>query len=153
MDCFIEAGYDRETIIILQDCRLFLQAVTLSDICTADGLCTSLQAWQGQHNESIYRPGWINTYNPRKKNGTRGEKCFVVCFSSPIPTLDHCFSPLVIGFPLLMMHGCGGSTLDPDHCLNDRMDDGSDGQEFNPIDGRTNTPHRQNGELKSSPQC
>ena len=39
MDCFIEAGYNQDTILVLQDCRLYLQAVTLSDICTADALC------------------------------------------------------------------------------------------------------------------
>ena len=90
---------------------------------------------------------------PERQNGTCGDKCFGVCFSFPIPNLDHCFFPLAIGFPHMMTHGYGGSTLDPDHCLNDGMDDGSDGQEFNPTDGRTNTPHQQNGELKSSPQC
>ena len=66
MDCFIEAGYDQDTVLVLQDCRLYLQAVTLSNICTADGLCIAPQAWEGKHNDSIHQPRWINTYTPKK---------------------------------------------------------------------------------------
>ena len=90
---------------------------------------------------------------PKRQNGTCGAKCCSVCFSFQIPTLNHCFSPWATGFPQMMTYGCGGNTPDPDHCLKEGTDNGLDGPEFNPIDGRTNTLHQQNGEIRNSQRC
>ena len=47
MDAFIQAGCDRNILKELNECRMFLHAVTLSDIVSADGYKITINAWNG----------------------------------------------------------------------------------------------------------
>jgi hypothetical protein len=62
---FIQIGCTNQELQQLNECRIFLHAVTLSDIVTADGWEITIQAWEGQVNNigtTSYR--W-----PRKHSG------------------------------------------------------------------------------------
>jgi hypothetical protein len=51
MDEFLSAGYDGTTLKELNECRMFLHVVTLSDIVSADGLQITMNAWNGSQDE------------------------------------------------------------------------------------------------------
>jgi hypothetical protein len=58
MDEFLKAGYEGTTLKELNECRMFLHAVTLSDIVSADGLQITINAWnqsQDERGESQYQ--------------------------------------------------------------------------------------------------
>jgi hypothetical protein len=50
IDAFVHQGYSNEELIDLNDCRLYLQATTLADLCTIDGQDISTDAWEGKFN-------------------------------------------------------------------------------------------------------
>jgi hypothetical protein len=52
MVAFARAGFRGPELLKLNNCRMFLQSVTLSDIGMADGKSMSLSAWQGQQDAS-----------------------------------------------------------------------------------------------------
>lgn len=52
MDLFIDALAPQEELKWLNVCRMYLHAVTLSDIVTADGVRVSEDAWSGRRNSS-----------------------------------------------------------------------------------------------------
>ena len=64
MDAFIAQGYSDNDILALNDCRLYLQATTLSDLCSADGLSITHEAWNGICKVSRQEYEWINTHKP-----------------------------------------------------------------------------------------
>jgi hypothetical protein len=51
MNEFIIAGYHGKTLKELNECRMFLHTLTLSDIVTADGLEISMNAWNGVQDD------------------------------------------------------------------------------------------------------
>jgi hypothetical protein len=48
MDSFITHGYKKVELQLLNQCRLYLQALTLSDICSADGKDIVIQIYEGE---------------------------------------------------------------------------------------------------------
>ena len=68
IQAFLDAGFEGEDLKWLNWCRLYLRAVTLSDICTADGQFITKEAWMGrrhEHRRSFYR--WPRTKKPSSK--------------------------------------------------------------------------------------
>jgi hypothetical protein len=51
MDEFIKSGYTGTHLKTLNECRMFLHAVTLSDLATADGKAITLHAWNGTRDD------------------------------------------------------------------------------------------------------
>jgi hypothetical protein len=47
MEHFLQLGYSSQDIRRLNQCRMFLHATTLADICTVDGLFITKDAWNG----------------------------------------------------------------------------------------------------------
>ena len=69
MHLFIDAGYKNNKLLALNVCRMYLHAVTLSDIATADGIYVTQSAWTGQRDHDRKSPYyWPRTYRPG--NGT-----------------------------------------------------------------------------------
>jgi hypothetical protein len=69
MPLFIDAGYKNDKLLALNVCRMYLHAVTLSDIVTADGIYVTQSAWTGQQDhDRKSRYYWPRTYRPG--NGT-----------------------------------------------------------------------------------
>jgi hypothetical protein len=65
MECFLHAGYSGTSLHQLNVCRLFLQAITLSDICTGDGCSISPLAWEGHRDPTRPSPyRWPNQPRP-----------------------------------------------------------------------------------------
>jgi hypothetical protein len=59
MDKFIKAGFHGKQLKQLNECRMYLHAVTLSDISTADGLEITLGAWNGiQEDRGVSQCQW-----------------------------------------------------------------------------------------------
>ncbi len=57
------SGYGGKDLAILNQCRMFLQAIWLSDICTGDRSAIQITAWQGKRSmlgESV----WPIVHNP-----------------------------------------------------------------------------------------
>jgi hypothetical protein len=52
MDAFINAGCDGTMLKELNECRMFLHAVMLSDIASADGCQIAINAWNGSQDDS-----------------------------------------------------------------------------------------------------
>jgi hypothetical protein len=50
MEEFIQIGCTNQELQQLNECRILLHAVTLSDIVTADGWKITIEAWEGQVN-------------------------------------------------------------------------------------------------------
>jgi hypothetical protein len=62
MDEFISAGCQGTMLKELNECRMFLHAVTLSDIASADGCQISINAWNGsQDNRGGSQYQWPRT--------------------------------------------------------------------------------------------
>jgi hypothetical protein len=66
MDAFVDQGFDTDSLAMINECRLFLHAITLADICTADGLALDLSVWLGQrsYNRRYEDSRWIRTCDP-----------------------------------------------------------------------------------------
>ena len=64
MDAFVNFGYDPGSLCLLNESRLYLQAVTLADICTADGLQIDMDIWRGyrSHHYKVGATDWIPTH-------------------------------------------------------------------------------------------
>ena len=57
MEVFVNAGYDEETLKLLNKCRMHLQIITISDVVDGDGVALCPMAMEGRINpgrESIY---------------------------------------------------------------------------------------------------
>lgn len=69
MDAFVDMNYDHDTLATLNECRLFLHATTLADICTADGKGVDTRAWLGQriYSRRYDDSRWIKTCDPGPK--------------------------------------------------------------------------------------
>ena len=69
MSVFIEAEVDQEQLLWLNWCRMYLQAVTVSDIATADGTTIRYSSWHGGRNspkrDSIQ---WPRSERPAEKH-------------------------------------------------------------------------------------
>jgi hypothetical protein len=50
MPLFVAAGYNNDNLVALNVCRMYLHAVTLSDLATADRIYISQTAWIGQRD-------------------------------------------------------------------------------------------------------
>jgi hypothetical protein len=55
---FAAAGFRRSSLVTLNRCRLFLQAVTLADITTGSGNAITTWAWEGQVPPSPMNTSW-----------------------------------------------------------------------------------------------
>jgi hypothetical protein len=66
MDAFVDKGYDEDTMAKLNECRLFLHATTLADMCNADGKSFDMIAWEGKRSPSrrYTETKWIQTCDP-----------------------------------------------------------------------------------------
>ena len=65
VDMFIESLVDQETLKWLNWCRIYLHAVTLSDIVTADGAAITMKAWTGVRDSHLVdRYQWPRTARP-----------------------------------------------------------------------------------------
>ena len=65
MDAFIHHTHDTSILQELNDCRMFLQATTLSHISTADGHNIQHHAWYGTEPSLVQTPpSWPKTYRP-----------------------------------------------------------------------------------------
>ena len=65
MQLFAQEGYAKDKLFSLNVCRMYLQAVTLSNIATADGIFITRQAWNGTRNELRRSPyHWPRTERP-----------------------------------------------------------------------------------------
>jgi hypothetical protein len=60
MELFIDLGYSDDTLQTLNECRMSLKAITLGDLCNADGKHISINSFQGKANLQR-KAGW-----PRK---------------------------------------------------------------------------------------
>jgi hypothetical protein len=70
MQCFADIGYRGDDLQSLNQCQLFLKCVTLSDICSADGVSITFDAYNGKtltrtcsmewprQQPSLPRPSW-----------------------------------------------------------------------------------------------
>jgi hypothetical protein len=58
MLAFASAGYQKDTLSKLNQCRMFLKAVTLSDLCTADGISLTYDAYNGRPSTQCRELGW-----------------------------------------------------------------------------------------------
>lgn len=68
VEAFLVAGYNGPHLRRLNWCRLFLHAITLSDICNADGSQLTILAWEGERDPSVksqYR--WPSLPRPSAK--------------------------------------------------------------------------------------
>lgn len=64
MDAFIALNVTEDDLLLLNDCRLYLQATTLSDICSANGQVIDDEAWLGTPSIHAHPRRWIKTYKP-----------------------------------------------------------------------------------------
>jgi len=64
MDSFVLQGYEGDELVILNDCRLYLNATTLADICTADGKTIDPMVWARQTPLKVRSKAWPRTYKP-----------------------------------------------------------------------------------------
>jgi hypothetical protein len=65
MNLFVQHGYKTDDLFALNVCRMYLHAVTFSDLVTADGLFLTNSAWNGKRDgtrSSRYR--WPRTQRP-----------------------------------------------------------------------------------------
>ena len=60
MDAFIEASFDRHELRLLNECRMFLRVITLSDICTADLRYITHEAMYGRPQPRHRNLGGVN---------------------------------------------------------------------------------------------
>ena len=58
MQEFIKASYDQSSLCTLNKCRMYLQAITLSDICTADLKYITYNAFHGKLQTRHRSVGW-----------------------------------------------------------------------------------------------
>jgi hypothetical protein len=68
MDAFVAEEYDQKTLIILNECRLYLRVSHLSQISTACGQHVDEQCWSGAQQLSAMRKPLIKTYRPTRKD-------------------------------------------------------------------------------------
>jgi hypothetical protein len=65
MDAFIDQGWSQKVLLALKKCRLYLQATTLADICTADGTLVDSECWHGRRGlRWVPHKQWIHTIDP-----------------------------------------------------------------------------------------
>ena len=68
MELFMDAKVDQQTLLWLNWCRMFLHAVTLSDIVTADGSKVTTDAWTGRRDSHcLDRYQWPRTRRPSSR--------------------------------------------------------------------------------------
>jgi hypothetical protein len=58
MQAFLDAGYQDTALVALNQCRLYLQVVTLSEILTADGGSITFDAYHGKFQTPLRPLGW-----------------------------------------------------------------------------------------------
>ena len=58
MQIFIDKGYDHHHMHILNECRMYLQVISLSDMCTADGKYLTYDAYHGNISTRPRLAGW-----------------------------------------------------------------------------------------------
>ena len=78
---FFAAGYRKADLLTLNRCRVFLQAVTLSDIATGDGHAISGAAWNGMQDP--YRPQyfhWPRQGRPSTRDWGLWQRALLVTF-------------------------------------------------------------------------
>ena len=86
MDAFIAQGYEGDDLMALQDCRLHLKAVRLSDITTADGWRIEPRAWAGKASWQCTAPPWIGTYRPTADKVSLWQEALRATFMVPDQT-------------------------------------------------------------------
>jgi hypothetical protein len=65
MHLFAQEGYTNNKLFTLNVCHMYLHAVTLSNIATADSIFVTKQAWNGHRNKSQRSPyHWPRTEQP-----------------------------------------------------------------------------------------
>ena len=84
MDTFIEAGITGTRLYRANRCRIFLQALTLADITTGDGIFITKEAWSGERSRSTCRHNsfeWPEWGTPSKLEKTAWKEAlqFVFC--------------------------------------------------------------------------
>jgi hypothetical protein len=73
MPALLDLGLNMQELITLNRCRLYLQAMYLSDICTGDGLAISGDAWMGNCLEVPRKQSsWPRQQRPHPKIGLVG---------------------------------------------------------------------------------
>ena len=94
MDAFIQSDkFTEDQITILQKCRLFLHATTLSDICTADGSYIDLDTWEERRSPTRTPPP-IPTITPSKNDWIVWRSALRSLFLHPISTSRALLTPL-----------------------------------------------------------
>jgi hypothetical protein len=65
MPLFLAAGYTKDDLLAINVCRMYLHAVTISDISTAKGLFLTNPAWSGTQDTTRYsKYQWPCTHRP-----------------------------------------------------------------------------------------
>jgi hypothetical protein len=67
----------------VNQCRLYVQALTLSDITSIDGRCIEQDAWKGIHGE--IQADWPNQGNPAGSAWRKWRQAVVICFCGLFP--------------------------------------------------------------------
>jgi len=67
MDLFLSAGYRENELATLNQCRLHLKVIFLSDICNAQGTAIETQFWTGSGQADWHSFSWPRAHKPTSK--------------------------------------------------------------------------------------
>ncbi len=84
MDCFVNAGFRDSQLLRLNECRTFLHAVTLADLCDADGILLAPFAWTGCRSDRHSPYDWPRTVRPKHDHWIRWQHALRTCFLFPM---------------------------------------------------------------------
>ena len=83
MDVLLSIHTDDNTAILLNDCRLHLQATLLSDITSADGTTIDINCWEGRPSPNRKPEHWIKTYRPGRDAWIQWQQALKTAFLQP----------------------------------------------------------------------
>jgi hypothetical protein len=89
MEAFAENNFNSNELLLLNQCRTFLHAVTLSDLCTADLLEISWDALYGKTNTRPRKYGWPRMPSHLSPSHWQiWQKALTRCFLNPASQVD-----------------------------------------------------------------
>jgi len=68
MEFFLQAGFRSDELATLNQCRMFLHVILLSDICNGVGTVIKNQCWSGTHPANHYNYHWPQTQKPMRRD-------------------------------------------------------------------------------------